>query len=88
MNTQDLERARSAISVVRQVFGAENRPGHVVPGSALEQEALLVAMFLLFKCVTPDAIHRELNRLDAAFADRLATVLVRDIDWDAQSWSG
>jgi hypothetical protein len=72
----------------RQVFVGDVRAPLVDGSSALEREVLILALCLLAQCVDEKDLRRQLDRLDRGLVDRLASVLVQDIDCDGISWDG
>ena len=89
MNTeQEIELARQAIAVIRLALGGESRQKLVGTDSATEREALLCSLYLLGTCCDPEELEAELQRFDAALADRLADALIAGVDLDAVDWSG
>jgi hypothetical protein len=86
MDEHHIELARQAVAVVRDVLAGRGLPTSV--STVLDRTTHSLVVFLLASCGDPEDIENELDRLDVELTDQLADTLLKDIDWDAQSWSG
>jgi hypothetical protein len=86
METKDIELARPAVAVLRDVLAGEGLPRFV--SIELDNSAHSLAVYLLARCTHPDDLSNELDQIDAGLADRLANTLLDAVDFDRFDWTG
>jgi hypothetical protein len=79
--------ARQAVALLRDILTREDPPRFVSTHRPLDKTSHGLALHLLIRCVDPNDLEHELDRIDAHLTDQLAESLLADAHWDDHDWA-
>jgi hypothetical protein len=80
VDAEELELARAAVATLRGALAGHT--GLIVAADTVAATAGGLAVFLLSEHVDPPVLDQRLRSLDSFLAQRLADLLLENVDWD------